>query len=157
MSTTVTTTTPTTSSNSSGIAVPVNPSPDYPAPTPRETLTQGLWRFPILPSVETLNPPSSKSSSGTGSTTKVHRDHSESRTTALASTIGVKESILDISPHEFWNRVMNIDGKEIVVVINGDLIRDRIRNQSLPWYLPLSSYYTFSLFTTFAHIFRPAN
>lgn len=129
-------TTTTSSSLSSRIAVPANLSSDR-GPL-AESLTQGLWRFPVLSTADTLNPSSSNKSTGP---IKLARDHhSEPRTPAsLASIIGVKKNISDISPHEFWNRVRGIDGKEIVLVINGDLIRDRIRNWSLPWYLPYFS------------------
>src|SRR5579859_5005364 len=102
------------------------------------TLTQGLWRLP-RPSAAT-DSLTSRDHSNKSSTRDNSSSEPPSRCAAsLASTIGIKAHVPDISPHEFWNRIlcMDDDGKEIVVVINGDLIRDRIRNKSLPWYVSL--------------------
>jgi hypothetical protein len=85
-----------------------------------EHITQGLWRLP------SVNPPSLHSSRVPFRV--VH-------TASLASTLGARSTILDTSPADFWNLVKDrMHSKDIYVVINGDLIRDRILNTSLPWY-----------------------
>jgi len=84
-----------------------------------EHITQGLWRIP------SLNTPSLHSS---------RIPPRIVRTASLASTLGARGTVIDTSPADFWNLVKDrMHSEDFVVVINGDLIRDRIRNTSLPW------------------------
>ena len=85
-----------------------------------EHITQGLWRIPGL------DPPSLHSS---------RIPPRIVRTASLASTLGARGAVLHSSPADFWALVKNRmhRSEDIIVVINGDLIRDRIRNTSLLW------------------------
>lgn len=105
---------------------PSQPAP--PSPTvSKVVVTQGLWRFPDL-CIEAPN--------------IIQQRTTNNVSTTLESKIGGEKSILDIPPHQFWNQVTksnNNNRKDILVLINVDLVCDRLRNQSLPWYYSLPS------------------
>lgn len=111
-----------------------------------ESLTQALFRLPIASSVS--HSPHSPlpsfliSKATTRATAKSHISYPSEvtyRPAPLAQTIGLPNPtsfpIRDLAPHQFWPHILSLsNAKEHVVLITGDLIRDRIRNKSLPLY-----------------------
>jgi hypothetical protein len=79
---------------------------------------QGLWKLP----------------------SRLNSSHPTTRRTApLRNTVGIHtDSVVDISPKNFWDHINPSSPDTNVISISADLIRDRVNGSTLSWYDHLS-------------------
>lgn len=104
--------------------------------------TRSLWRIPAPVS---KNGQSSYNTSATATTTRASRPRAR-----LNKVLGIaRPEIIDLAPTDFWQtwsstQTSRTTADDTVVAIIGDLLRDKVEDKSLPWYVPLSSWWQVS-------------
>jgi hypothetical protein len=94
------------------------------------SFNQRLWRLPVVSSRRDFK-----------RQTKPFGDESLQRqTNFLAGSLGLNNAFFDLSPRALWEAVgpKNDSPNQLqsAVIVCGDMIRDRINEQSLPSYIP---------------------
>jgi hypothetical protein len=94
---------------------------------------QRLWRLPVIISRRDIKA-HTKPSKGSGD------EKRQRQTSVLAGSIGLNNSLFDLSPPALWEamgpKTDARDQLQFVVVVSGDMIRDRINDKSIPLYIP---------------------